>query len=90
MLLFGPYAGFSPKYLKTGSMTDMFSTIKPHNIIPMAAAGIQNLDLTVYLLKELAASKEKRLESLRDFIPDAKAEDWMLTTGTFQFSQPPF
>ena len=45
----------------------------------MAAAGLQNLDLTVYLLKELAATKEQRLNALREFIPDAKPEDWGLT-----------
>ncbi|CAD7933932.1 unnamed protein product [Amoebophrya sp. A25] len=81
MVLFGPYAGFSPKYLKSGSMTDMFSTLRPHNIIPMAAAGLQNLDLTVYLIKELMASKEKKLEALKEFIPDAKPEDWTICTA---------
>merc|ERR1711985_105588 len=75
MILFGPYAGFAPNYLKSGSYWDMFSTLRPHNIVPMAAAGLQNLDLTVYLVKELLASKEKKLEALREFIPDAKAED---------------
>lgn len=81
LLLFGPYAGFSPKYLKNGSYTDMLSTLRPHNIIPMAAAGLQNLDLTMYLIKELAASREKKLEALREFIPDAKAEDWTVCTA---------
>jgi len=79
MILFGPYAGFSPKYLKTGKMTDLVSTLACHNIIPMAAAGLQNLDLTIYLLKELMASKEKRMMALREFIPDAKPEDWQMT-----------
>ena len=45
----------------------------------MAAAGLQNLDLTVYLVKELAATKEQKLQSLREFIPDARPEDWVLT-----------
>merc|ERR1719401_1094503 len=74
-ILFGPYAGFSPRYLKTGNLTDLVSTLRPHNIIPMAAAGLQNLDLVVYLAKELMAGKQKRLEALREFIPDAKGED---------------
>lgn len=81
MILFGPYAGFSPKYLKNGSMSDMFSTLKPHNIIPMAAAGLQNLDLTLYLIKEVLATKEKKLDALKEFIPDAKGEDWTVCTA---------
>ncbi|CAD7969302.1 unnamed protein product [Amoebophrya sp. A120] len=81
MVLFGPYAGFSPRYLKTGSLTDMFSTLRPHNILPMAAAGLQNLDLTLYLIKELMASKEKKLQALKEFIPDARAEDWTIVTA---------
>lgn len=80
-ILFGPYAGFSPRYLKTGYLTDMLSTLRPHNIIPMAAAGLQNLDLVVYLAKELMASKAKRLDALKEFIPDAKGEDWTLCTA---------
>lgn len=59
----------------------MFSTLRPHNIIPMAAAGLQNLDLTVYLLKELAASREKKLEALKEFIPNARGEDWTVCTA---------
>merc|ERR1719226_156764 len=81
MILFGPYAGFAPNYLKNGSYTDLFSTLKHHNLIPMAAAGVQNLDLTLYLAKELMADKEKRMASLREFIPDAKPEDWQMTTA---------
>jgi len=80
-ILFGPYAGFSPRYLRTGALTDMFSTLRPHNLIPMTAAGLQNLDLVVYLAKELLAGKEKRLEALREFIPDARGEDWTLCTA---------
>merc|ERR1712032_635162 len=31
--------------------------------------------------KELMADKEKRMASLREFIPDAKPEDWQMTTA---------
>jgi len=79
MILFGPFAGFSPRYLKTSGVTDVVSTIRHHNLIPMAAAGLQNLDLVVYLAKELAATKEQKLQALREFIPDARAEDWAYT-----------
>ncbi len=77
-LLFGPYAGWSPKYLKTGSYTDMFETIKGHNIWPMARAGLANLDLVSYLFGEVFASRQQRLDALREFMPDAKDEDWRL------------
>ena len=79
MLLFGPFAGFSPRYLKSSGMADLISTIRCHNLVPMAAAGLQNLDLVVYLAKQLMASKEQKLEELRKFVPDARPEDWGLT-----------
>ena len=79
MVLFGPFAGFSPRYLKSSGVTDLVSTIRCHNLIPMTAAGLQNLDLVVYLIKELLASKEDKLQALRKFIPDARPEDWGYT-----------
>jgi len=81
MVLFGPFAGFSPRYLKSGSLLDLFKSIRPHNLIPAAAAGLKNLDLTVYLAKQLLASKEEKLAELRQFMPEAKAEDWTLITA---------
>ncbi len=80
-LLFGPYAGWSPKYLKTGSVTDMFETIKGHNIWPMIRAGLANLGLVNYLVGEVFASRQQRLEALREFMPEAKDEDWRLITA---------
>jgi len=81
MLLFGPFAGFSPRYLKTGSMLDLIKAIRPHNLIPAAAAGLQNLDLTVYLVKQLLASDNKKFTELMQFVPDAKSEDWVKVTA---------
>lgn len=77
-LFFGPFAGFSPKFLKTGSMMDLITSVKPHNLTTMIAAGLNNLSLTVYLIKQLMLSKEKRMEALREFIPEARSEDWEL------------
>ncbi|MFD0670701.1 malate:quinone oxidoreductase [Cohnella sp. GCM10027633] len=77
-LLFGPFAGFTPKFLKYGSMFDLITSIKPHNLFTMIAAGVKNVPLTTYLIKEVMQSKEKRMESLREFIPQAKSEDWDL------------
>merc|ERR1712226_15187 len=81
MLLFGPYAGFSPRFLKTGGMMDLIKSIKLHNLMPMTFAGLANLDLCVYLVKELLATKKKRLTTLRKFAPEAKGEDWALVTA---------
>ncbi|MBO1005685.1 malate:quinone oxidoreductase [Pseudogracilibacillus auburnensis] len=75
-LLFGPFAGFSPKFLKTGSNMDLLRTIKTYNVLTMLAAGAKNIPLTKYLVEQLMLSKEQRIEELREFIPNAKAEDW--------------
>ncbi|MER2077698.1 malate:quinone oxidoreductase [Psychrobacillus psychrotolerans] len=75
-LLFGPFAGFSPKFLKTGSMMDLVTSVKPDNLTTMLAAGAKELSLTKYLIQQVMLSKEKRIEELREFIPNAKLEDW--------------
>lgn len=80
-LLFGPFAGFSPKFLKTGSMLDLVTSVKPHNLFTMLAAGAKEMSLTKYLVQQVMLSKEQRLEELRIFIPDAKAEDWDLVVA---------
>ncbi|WP_374055326.1 malate:quinone oxidoreductase [Rossellomorea sp. FM04394] len=75
-LLFGPFAGFSPKFLKTGSNLDLIGSVKPNNVLTMLAAGAKELSLTKYLIQQVLLSNEKRLEELREFIPNAKLEDW--------------
>ncbi|MCM3655244.1 malate:quinone oxidoreductase [Metabacillus litoralis] len=75
-LLFGPFAGFSPKFLKTGSNFDLVGSVKPNNVITMLAAGVKEMALTKYLIQQVMLSNEKRMEELREFIPSAKAEDW--------------
>ena len=75
-LLFGPFAGFSPKFLKTGSMLDLVTSVKPDNLVTMLAAGAKEMSLTKYLIEQVMLSKEKRIEELREFIPNAKLEDW--------------
>jgi malate dehydrogenase (quinone) len=75
-LLFGPFAGFSPKFLKTGSVFDLITSVKMHNVVNMIGAGLKNMALTKYLIQQLLLTKEKRMEELREFIPDAKSEDW--------------
>jgi len=75
-LLFGPFAGFSPKFLKTGSNLDLISSVKPNNVITMLAAGVKEMALTKYLIEQVMLSHDKRMEELREFIPNAKSEDW--------------
>ncbi|WP_257350985.1 malate:quinone oxidoreductase [Pseudalkalibacillus decolorationis] len=75
-LLFGPFAGFSPKFLKTGSNFDLIGSVKPNNVFTMLAAGAKEMGLTKYLIQQVMLSKKKRMEELREFIPNAKSEDW--------------
>ncbi|WP_313892737.1 malate:quinone oxidoreductase [Psychrobacillus sp.] len=75
-LLFGPFAGFSPKFLKTGSMLDLITSVKPNNVLTMLAAGAKEMSLTKYLIQQLMLSKEQRMEELREFIPTAKIDEW--------------
>ncbi|WP_090831312.1 MULTISPECIES: malate:quinone oxidoreductase [unclassified Bacillus (in: firmicutes)] len=75
-LLFGPFAGFSPKFLKTGSMFDLVTSVKPNNVLTMLAAGAKEMPLTKYLIQQVMLSKEQRMEELREFIPNANSEDW--------------
>ncbi|WP_134700705.1 malate:quinone oxidoreductase [Ammoniphilus sp. YIM 78166] len=80
-LLFGPFAGFSPKFLKTGSMFDLVNSVNTDNLVTMLAAGAKNMSLTKYLIEQVMLSKEQRMEELREFIPNAKSEDWDLVVA---------
>lgn len=80
-LLFGPYAGFSTKFLKNGSYLDLPLSIEMHNVWPMLSAGIQNIGLTKYLIKQVIQSKEDRFEFLQQYYPEANIDDWKLITA---------
>lgn len=77
-LLFGPYAGFTTKFLKFGSFLDLPMSIRLGNIGPMLAVARDNMDLTKYLVREVMQSMSDRVATLRKFYPEAKAEDWHL------------
>ena len=80
-LLFGPYAGFSTKFLKHGSIMDLFRAVKPDNIKPLLAVGRDNWDLTKYLIRQVLLTPAKRFASLREYLPDAKDGEWKLAVA---------
>jgi malate dehydrogenase (quinone) len=80
-LLFGPFAGFSPKFLKNGSIFDLPGSVRGNNIGPMLNVARSNVDLIRYLMGELAQNSSGRIESLREFVPTAMGEDWELITA---------
>ena len=80
-LLFGPYAGFSSKFLKQGSYLDLTRSITLKNIWPMMSAGADNIPLTKYLISQVSQSNVARLNALKEYFPGAKASDWKLETA---------
>ena len=77
-LLFGPYAGFSTRFLKHGSLMDLPKSIKLDNIVPMISAGLKNIPLTKYLIQQVIQSDEERLDALKAYLPTAQLADWEL------------
>ncbi|HLR72091.1 MAG TPA: malate:quinone oxidoreductase, partial [Pseudogracilibacillus sp.] len=80
-LLFGPFAGFTPKFLKSGSYFDLIGSVKPSNVTTMLAAGLKEMGLTKYLIQQLMLSEDERIKELQEFIPNAKKEDWDVVTA---------
>ncbi len=80
-LLFGPFAGFSSKFLKQGSYLDLLKSVKSGNLKSMLGVARHNFDLTRYLIGEVLQSHEDRMQSLRKFYPQARSEDWQLAVA---------
>lgn len=76
ILLFGPYAGFSTKFLKTGHWTDFFCSINISNIFTIISAGIKNLGLSKYLFSEVTKTNSRRFKTLLKYYPEANPKDW--------------
>jgi len=80
-LVFGPYAGWSPKFLKHGHFTDLPSSVKPHNALSMLGVGATQMTLINYLIGQLRLSRPDRVRALREFVPSAMDSDWELTVA---------
>lgn len=77
-LLFGPYAGAIPKFLKNGSLLDLPLAVRPSNLRPYLSVASRNLSLIRYLVGELTKSKSAQFAALKDFYPNANPKDWKL------------
>jgi malate dehydrogenase (quinone) len=77
-LLFGPFAGWSPKFLKQGKFTDLPRSVRLNNLAPMVTVGLTHVGLVRYLIGQLLQSKSRRVQALREFAPSAVDSDWEL------------
>ncbi len=78
VVLFGPFATFSTKFLKNGSFFDLLSTTTTSNFMPMTHVGLDNFDLVKYLMGQVMLSDDDRFEALKEYYPQARKEDWKL------------
>lgn len=78
VVLFGPFATFSTKFLKNGSFFDLLSTTTTNNVLPMTHVGLDNFDLVKYLVSQVMLSDDDRFAALKEYYPDARKEDWKL------------
>jgi malate dehydrogenase (quinone) len=77
-LLFGPYAGFSSKFLKHGSLLDLLESVRPANIEPLLSVARDNIALMDYLIGQVLQTESHRLAALDQYFPNAKEDDWKL------------
>jgi malate dehydrogenase (quinone) len=80
-LMFGPYAGFSPRFLKTGHLSDLPRSIRPNNLFSMLGVGLNSMPLTIYLIKEVLKSRDQRVKGLLEFAPSVDGDDFELITA---------
>ena len=80
-LLFGPFASWSPRFLKHGKATDLISSVSLDNIMSMLGVGLNEISLVGYLLKQLTLNENSRMAALQEFAPSASKTDWNLYTA---------
>lgn len=80
-LLFGPYAGFSPKFLKQGALTDLPRAVRRDNILTLLTVAKDEFPLTLYLIRQALQSNIGKIETLRNFVPTAQENDWELVAA---------
>ncbi|MCF5294580.1 malate dehydrogenase (quinone) [Pseudomonas syringae] len=78
VILFGPFATFSTKFLKNGSYFDLLTSTTTHNVWPMTRVGIEQYPLIEYLAGQVMMSDDDRFAALKEYFPNAKKEDWRL------------
>ncbi len=78
VILFGPFATFSTKFLKEGSYLDLMASMSLHNTWPMVRVGVREFDLVKYLIGQVMQSDDDRFDALKTYFPTAKKEDWRL------------
>lgn len=80
-LVFGPYAGWSPKFLKHGHFSDLPRSIRLNNLMSLLGVGVAELTLVNYLVDQLRLTEPERVRVLREFAPSATDSDWELTVA---------
>ena len=75
-LLFGPYGGWTPKFMKQGSYLDLFKSIRPDNIPSYLGVAATNFNLVTYLVEEVFRNFEGKMDVLREYYPNADPKDW--------------
>jgi malate dehydrogenase (quinone) len=80
-LVFGPFAHWSPKFLKQGSAIDLLKSIKPNNVASTVKVGLTQGSLVGYLIGQLLLSESDRVRALREFAPSAVDSDWELNVA---------
>lgn len=78
VVLFGPFATFSTRFLKNGSLWDLLASTNTSNILPMLNVGMDNFDLVKYLISQVLQKDKDRHAALCEYYPEARKEDWRL------------